>query len=47
MLEQAGVANVAGHEFGMDDHVRLSFVRSLPELEAACDALEGFVKDLL
>jgi aspartate aminotransferase len=42
-LEDAGVASVAGEAFGDDRHVRLSFVRPLDELEAACDALEAFV----
>ena len=42
-LEDAHVAGVAGACFGDDRHVRFSFVRPLPELEAACDALEAFV----
>ncbi len=43
MLHDAHVATVAGRAFGDDAHVRLSFVRSGDELEAACDALEAFV----
>ena len=42
-LHDAHVATVAGRAFGDDAHVRLSFVRSGDELEAACDALEAFV----
>ena len=43
ILEEANVASVAGEEFGNDSHIRLAFVRPVPELERACDALEAFV----
>ncbi|MCH7549576.1 MAG: pyridoxal phosphate-dependent aminotransferase [Candidatus Krumholzibacteriota bacterium] len=43
MLRDSHVAAVSGRAFGDDHHVRFSYVRTLPELDAACDALEAFV----
>lgn len=43
LLEDAAVASVAGEYFGSDRHIRLSYVRPVDELDAACDALEAFV----
>ena len=43
LLEDAAVASVAGDYFGSSRHVRLSYVRPVDELDAACDAMEAFV----
>ena len=46
ILQEARVATIAGAAFGADRHLRLSFVRPLPELDAACDALQRFVSSV-
>ncbi len=40
LIEEAKVAVVPGQAFGMRNHIRLSFARSMPKLESAIDRLK-------
>ncbi|HET7923243.1 MAG TPA: aminotransferase class I/II-fold pyridoxal phosphate-dependent enzyme, partial [Gammaproteobacteria bacterium] len=44
LLNEAGVAVVAGSAFGAPGHVRLSFATSMENLEAALERIGGFVE---
>jgi aspartate aminotransferase len=46
LLEQAGVAVVAGSAFGGDRHVRISFACSRRDLERGVERIEGFLRRL-
>ena len=39
-----GVATVMGSAFGAEGYARLSFAASMPNLEAALDLIEEFVR---
>ncbi len=43
LLEEAKVAVVPGEAFGMDQHVRLSFATSLPQIDKGLDRIEAFL----
>jgi aspartate aminotransferase len=44
LLAKKGVASVMGSAFGAEGYARLSFAASMPNLEAALDLIEDFVK---
>jgi len=44
LLEEARVAVVPGEAFGMDDHVRLSFATSMPQIDKGLDRIEAFLR---
>ncbi|MGA2059184.1 MAG: pyridoxal phosphate-dependent aminotransferase [Thermoguttaceae bacterium] len=44
LLAKKGVASVMGSAFGAEGYARLSFAASMPNLEAALDLIEEFVK---
>ncbi len=46
ILEFAHIASVPGIAFGNDNHIRLSFVRKVSEIEEACDALERVINKI-
>jgi len=44
LLNDAGIALVAGSAFGAPGHLRLSFATSMANLEAAMSRLENFLR---
>ena len=44
LLDEAGVAVVAGSSFGAPGHMRISFATSMAQIEKGLDRLEKFLK---
>ncbi len=46
LLKEANVAVVPGEAFGTNDHVRISYATSMPELERGLDRIQKFIEKL-